>query len=210
MSTPPIAHYHSTFPGEPYLNLPLPNYEWERHALVIKLIAATFIFFFWLPDKFVYRTVLVPSKEEIANGNINTVKHSNDGKNGISTKKKRRGKTTQPKPATPTEITEAVEIDPIKSSFLTILGILALFLILLTSPYNLYSRRILRAPLFTVDECRSLIQAAEEAAKRNEVEAKRRREEMLLEQPELLWEDGYKNGTNGEWKKVNSLLLGEF
>ena len=60
-----------------------------------------------------------------------------------------------------------------------------------------------------MDECRSLIQAAEEAAKRNEVEAKRRREEMLLEQPELLWEDGHKNGTNGEWKKVNSLLLGE-
>jgi hypothetical protein len=224
-----IPHYHSTFPGEAYLNLPLPNYEYERKAIVIKFVASAFLFFIWLPRKYAFQTVLVDTKEE-GHAVAATEKSvdNNGSANGTSKKKKRRSKNDKPSPEQPTitspshEHQEILEIDTIKSSTLTLLGILSLFLTLLLSPNNLFpSRTLLRAPLLTPQECQKLVSLAERAAKRNEESARKEKKKLMGRYPELRGvekdvEGGKRNDTEvmdiegwRELRKLNSVLRGE-
>lgn len=226
-----IPHYHSTFPGEAYLNLPLPNYEYERKAIVIKFVASAFLFFIWLPRKYAFQTVLVDTKEEghaVAVAATEKSVDNNGSANGTSKKKKRRSKNDKPSPEQPTitspsnEHQEILEIDTIKSSALTLLGIISLFLTLLLSPNNLFpSRTLLRAPLLTPQECQKLVSLAERAAKRNEESARKEKKKLMGRYPELRGvekdvEGGKRNDTEvmdiegwRELRKLNSVLRGE-
>jgi hypothetical protein len=222
-----IPHYHSTFPGESYLNVSLPDYAWERKAIVIKLVAAAIVFFYYLPKKYVFQTVVIESSANKAD-NTTTLQSSN-GNNLNGSKKKRRGKNDKSKPneeppsqAVAAEPSTAIEIDPIKSSLCTSLGILSIFAILFLSPNNTFpSRTLLRAPLFTREECQRLVVMANAAAGRNADTAKRERKELLKRIPELVRlekevMDGKKNETEAmdqegwkELRKLNSVLRGE-
>ena len=219
-----IPRYHSIFPGEPYLNLSLPNYQQERQWIIIKLVAAIYLFFVWLPNKLVFRTVAADQLNE-----FNQIDGAlMDEKKGGNDQKQRRRKNAKIKSDdsiinVPSTTEQVVEIDSFKSSLLTTLGLTSIFLILFLSSNNLFpSRRILRAPLFTPQECASIIEMAENAARLNVIRAEGERKELLKKFPALKAAekgvlDGSKNETEviglegwGELKKVNSLLKCEF
>jgi hypothetical protein len=227
-----LPNYHSHFPGESYLNLHLPNYESERRIIIYKVIAAVFLFFFWLPNKYVFKTVAPTENKEtflLASSEEKSFKHLS---NGVSKGKKQnrkknskvvsksitadppqnqREKQPQPQPT--------IEIDQLKSSLLTTFGILSVLLILFLSPNNLFpSRTLLTAPLFTRQECDRVISMAMEAARRNAQGAIKAKEELTLKFPELIeWEKdefhGKKNATEFQahegWiqlTRLNSIL----
>ena len=96
-----VPYYHSTFPGEPYLQYTLPDYARERFYIVLRLLLAFFLFFVWLPRQFVFRSVITENysnainngpKEEESGSVKNTMHgHSNGtAANGNSKKKKKR------------------------------------------------------------------------------------------------------------------------
>eukprot|EP00956_Cyclotella_meneghiniana_P014622 scaffold22018_cov39-Cyclotella_meneghiniana.AAC.1 len=92
-----VPYYHSTFPGEPYLQYTLPDYARERFYIVLRLLLAFFLFFVWLPRQFVFRSVNTENDEpnEEENGSVkNSNGHSNGtAASGNSKKKKKRRDT---------------------------------------------------------------------------------------------------------------------
>ena len=199
-----VPYYHSTFPGEPYLQYTLPDYARERFYVVLRLLLAFFLFFVWLPRQFVFRSVMIMENDEPKEEESGSVKNSNGHSNGTAAsgnskkKKKRRDTKGGGGAKSPEESSElqtqgggeplaaAVEFDQTRSNILTLLGIVIIFFILFLSPNNTFpSRTLLRTPLFTREECDKLVGLANEAAKRNAEIAKKDKKDLLKKFPGL-------------------------
>jgi hypothetical protein len=156
------------FPAEEFLADVPPNYPMERMLLTIKLLV-TFVFFLMLPI-LLARAVPVPPQDESATGR-------NTKEEGAVTKiancKKPKGKSkgkakqiTESRPDTSTKETKVLEVHPMANPLAVIGAFVTMtYMLVMTSPDNYYTTNaVFQAPLLTREECRHVLQMADDAA----------------------------------------------
>lgn len=142
------------FPGEPFLQLRLPDYDQERAQFYKLLVTSTFFWLalvplFWLPRPVASTTIAAAADK--------------------SKNKKSKQKVPEIK------IAPAPATTPALLPFYSSLGLALSTIALLFYPPNNHftSRQVFEAPLFTKEECDHVIQMAEQAASRNYEKASR-------------------------------------
>mmetsp|Transcript_921 Transcript_921/g.1979 ORF Transcript_921/g.1979 Transcript_921/m.1979 type:complete len:542 (+) Transcript_921:150-1775(+) len=191
----PQTTYYSWFPGEEYLTITLPNYDWERRLIICKIIGSLILFLLVLPMWFSTKVVTnsttsTDAKKATERNNVNSSETLPGKRRG---KKSNTDKYRKSAPSKPTsqqsEINGVVayEISSIASNFFSLCFVLSVFAIPFFSENNLFpARTLLRAPVFTREECQHIIDMAHDAALRNSQEAEEERTLLLTEHPELL------------------------
>ncbi len=190
----PQTTYYSWFPGEEYLTITLPNYDWERRLIVYKIVGSLIVFLLvlpmWLSKKVVTKTAINTDAKTKATekSQVNpsmTLPGKRRGKKANADKdcKSAPSKSSQ-QPETKEEV--AYEISSIATNFFSLCFVLSVFAILFFSDNNLFpARTLLRAPVFTREECQHIIDMAHRAAARNSQEAEKEKGMLFIEHPEL-------------------------
>lgn len=190
----PQTTYYSWFPGEEYLTVTLPNYDWERRLIIYKIIGSLILFLIVLPMWFSTKVVTnattsTDAKKASTKNNVNSSETPSSKRRGKKSNTDKDHKSTPSKPTSQQSETkdEVVhEISSIASNFFSLCFVLSIFTILFFSENNLFpARTLLRAPVFTREECQDIIDMAHEAAARNSQEAEKERMLLLTEHPEL-------------------------
>mmetsp|Transcript_13993 Transcript_13993/g.28550 ORF Transcript_13993/g.28550 Transcript_13993/m.28550 type:complete len:533 (+) Transcript_13993:96-1694(+) len=221
------TNFYSTFPGEEFLTVSLPNYARERQLIIYKIVATVILCVVVMPVLLATKqTAVKDNPADAADGaaNENAIyddakainKGSKNKKKRVKSKKSSQESTTE----TTTEETTATVINPITSNLLNILCIILVFIITFFNQNNLFpARTIVQTPVLTREECSYIIQMAHEAAERNSEIAKREKASLILEQTELVNEEdisskSQSDGNNTqtftpeqiELRKLNSII----
>lgn len=181
----------SSFPGERFLSVHLPDYEKERGQIVIKISIAAILFLIILPYFFATKRVQVDASTSSIK-QLPSALHQPSNKRDKRNGKKERARL-QPQnheganDTTPNgAVDTALEFSPMVSNVLTLMCIMSMFIIVFSSQNNLFpARTVLVAPLFTPDECQQIIDMAHAAAERNANGAQEERELLLKQNPGL-------------------------
>eukprot|EP00978_Attheya_sp_CCMP212_P002192 scaffold4475_cov42-Attheya_sp.AAC.4 len=154
------------FAGEPFLDHPPPNYEYERHVIVLKIVLAVIVLVIVPP--LVLRHKMRQRERSVVQETASRPQPHKQKPN-----KRRAAKTTEVTvEQTTTRPKESVANEEgVPPLLLLMCNVLCWGLIIwwiAGSPYNSYSARaIFEAPLFTTDECNEIIAMAHRAAERN-------------------------------------------
>ena len=203
---PPLTTYYSWFPGEDFLTVRLPNYDWERRLIVYKIIAVIAVFLFILPFYSTTKAVTTtPTEKTVSESNEETsqkLKNQNASQQSSKRRAKKSSKCNgkkgefQPQPQTEPKEEIAYELPYLVSNIFNLSCIISIFGVLFFSTNNLFpARTLMRAPVFTREECQSIIDMAHRAAKRNAKEAERERGLFIVKHPELVDLELNANGT---------------
>eukprot|EP00980_Cylindrotheca_fusiformis_P023174 scaffold10199_cov146-Cylindrotheca_fusiformis.AAC.31 len=172
------------YAGEDFLSVSLPNYEWERTMLLLKLLLAFVAWIVVFPVLLASpsaTTTMTETTSPNPSGNTNASssppkkgKQKGKSNNKLPRKNNTLNQETKNDEKTVTTTTEVSEL----ANALCILGFLltCAYMIVIGSPDNRYTTRgVFEAPLFTRDECHFLVDMAETVANRNFQQAQEER-----------------------------------
>jgi hypothetical protein len=191
----------SHFAGEPFLDHHPPNYEYERHVIVLKIVLAAIVLVIAPP--LVLRQKRQQKEMMVQETPISRPQPHKQKQN------KRRAKTTDVESTRPNE--SAANQEGVPPLLLPMCNVLCWCFIawwMAGSPYNSYSARaIFEAPLFTTDECNEIIAMAHRAAERNYITVLRDAKSAmdnnrLLEDPK-----GWKKDRHGSYPTTDLNLV---